>query len=416
MSVTAYVFLVLASVCQAAPTRGVVTEKTSFTLAKAPSGMFYDSPSDILYVLCGTQTNGDHYLYAYTTGGTEKCLITIPQAVGMSRVDGFQIVGSDAYIVDSQGPIYATTAGKLGGSVYKVVWTNPCTCSAGSCSSTTATWSPTVSQQWELSADNAAIGDGGGVDAYFRNSGIVVSGTDFYGVNGVHPVGGSLTGAYPKSLVKVAMADTSISQKWSFTGSTIGHDVDMEGLTCGADECATYMYIGDEYNYIYQLTLATSDAATAVEVEWDLNSIVGNVNADKGIESLTYASTTGYFYAGIQDSSTIHVVELTGASSPSPSAATPAPANAATPVPTAAMPAPATPAPANVATPVPTAATPAPANAVTPVPTAAPTNAATPAPTAATPAPTAGVASEALGLQSSTMASFLLLSMSWTCM
>ena len=98
----------------ALPTLGSVTSIDTFTLPRAPSGMYYDNVDSsggtgLLYVLCGTQTNGDHYLYTYTTDGTQKCLITIPQSVGMSRVDGFYINHSTqkAYIVDSQGPIYA---------------------------------------------------------------------------------------------------------------------------------------------------------------------------------------------------------------------------------------------------------------------------------------------------------------------
>eukprot|EP00961_Rhodomonas_salina_P027743 374782-Rhodomonas_salina.1 len=129
---------------------------------RQPSGMFFYEDQALLYILCGTQTNGEHYLYVYTTGGEQKCLITIPQAVGMSRVEGFSIEGSKAYIVDSQGPIYAAEAGKLGGSLYEVEWANPCVCSAGStCTSTTASWSPTVTKTWSLAATDTSIGDGG---------------------------------------------------------------------------------------------------------------------------------------------------------------------------------------------------------------------------------------------------------------
>eukprot|EP00961_Rhodomonas_salina_P107081 1441778-Rhodomonas_salina.3 len=301
-----------AAAAAAAPTQGTFTEVSSFSIEKSPSGMFFHEDQGLLYILCGTQTNGEHYLYVYTTGGGKKCLITIPQAMGMTRVDGFYIVGSKAYIVDSQGPIYATSLDKLGGSLYEVDWTNPCGCSAdGTCSSTEETWNPTLTKTWSLVATDPSIGDGGGVDDDFRNSGIVVVGDYWYGVNGVHPVGGSLTQSYPKSLVKVAMTATEkdvgnaeVTSKWSFTESTIGHDVDMEGLTCGADACTNSIYIGDEYNYIYKLDFSTGEVST----EWDLNSIVGNVPADKGIESLTYASTTGYFYAGIQETAKIHVV------------------------------------------------------------------------------------------------------------
>eukprot|EP00416_Gambierdiscus_australes_P017874 CAMPEP_0171064830 /NCGR_PEP_ID=MMETSP0766_2-20121228/6512_1 /TAXON_ID=439317 /ORGANISM="Gambierdiscus australes, Strain CAWD 149" /LENGTH=806 /DNA_ID=CAMNT_0011520897 /DNA_START=45 /DNA_END=2465 /DNA_ORIENTATION=- len=307
-------FTPLGWLAQSTPTKGTVTEVSSFTVPKSPSGMFFFTEQSLLYILCGTQTNGDHYLYAYTTAGQQRCFITIPQAVGMTRVDGFYIVGSVAYIVDSQGPIYASTAGKLGGSVYQVEWTNPCSCSSGAtCSSSSATWSPTVTKTWSLAANAADIDDGGGADNDFRNSGIVVVGDYWYGVNGVHPIGGSLTGAYPKSIVKVAMSATTkdsgnaeVTKKWSFDGTTLGHDVDMEGLTCGQDDCANSLYVGDEYNYIYKFDLNSGE----VPMEWDLNSIVGNVRADKGVESLTYASSTKHFYAGIQDTAKVHVLSL----------------------------------------------------------------------------------------------------------
>lgn len=62
------------------------------------------------------------------------------------------------------------------------------------------------------------------------------------------------------------------------------------------------MYIGDEYNFIYKLDFNTS----TVTHEWNLNDIVGDVNADKGIESLAFDGT--YFYAGIQGTSVVHQV------------------------------------------------------------------------------------------------------------
>ena len=132
----------------------------------------------------------------------------------------------------------------------------------------------------------------------------------------MHPVNqGDYTGYYPKSLVKAAVPSAvgttaTASQKWSYTADTLGHDVDMEALSCGPDACATYLYVGDEYNYVYRLTIGEADAAAAVQWEWDLNTIVGAVSQDKGIESITYAASTGYFYVGIQDTSTVHVVTL----------------------------------------------------------------------------------------------------------
>jgi hypothetical protein len=258
----------------------------------------------------------DHYLYAYTTDGEERCLITIPQSVGMSRVDGFYITheNTKAYIVDSQGHIYEGDEGRLGGSVYQVDWTNPCGCTSdGSCSSTSATWTPTVTQSWSISASDVSGNEGGGNDEYFRNSGIVVVGDSWYGVNGVHPIaGGSLTSSYTKSIVEMSMTSSSIVTFWSFDGSSVGYDVDMEGLTCGPDMCASTLYVGDEYNYIYALDLESGQ----INMEWDLNSMVGSVRTDKGIESLTYASTPGYYYAGIQDTAEIHVVRLDTTTAP----------------------------------------------------------------------------------------------------
>ncbi|KAL3931474.1 MAG: hypothetical protein SGBAC_011291, partial [Bacillariaceae sp.] len=292
----------------ATPTLGTVTQIQSFSVPRSPSGLFFDEQvSGLLYVLCGTSTNGDHYIYAYTIDGIQQCLITIPQAVAMSRVDGFYIVNNEAYIVDSQGPIYADS-GRLGGSVYEVTWNDPCGCASGTCSASSVQWSPTVLRQWSISAADVSAAEGGGMDEYFRNSGIVVVDNTWYGVNGVHPISGSHTVSYTKSIVQVDMSTTDLTvvDSWSFDGSTVGHDVDMEGLTCGPDGCSSTLYVGDEYNYIYALNLETGE----VGMEWDLNLLVGNVPVDKGIESLTYASTTGYYYAGIQETAEIHVVSL----------------------------------------------------------------------------------------------------------
>lgn len=294
----------------ALPTPSVVNEIASFTVPRSPSGLFFDeAASQLLYVLCGTQTNGDHYLYVMTTDGAEQCLITIPTAVGMSRVDGFYIThdNAKAYIVDSQGPIWADDEGRLGGSVYQVDWVDPCGCDTGTCTSTSVEWFPSVTEQWSLMAADVTAAEGGGTDEHFRNSGIVVVDDHFFGVNGVHPIDGSYSDSYPKSLVKVDITTGTVVESWPFDGATqIGRDVDMEGLTCGPDQCASSVYIGDEYNYIYQMDLETGN----VTQEWDIIRIANVFVADRGIEALTYASTTGYFYAGIQNSAEIKVLEL----------------------------------------------------------------------------------------------------------
>lgn len=46
-----------------------MTNEGTIQVGKAPSGMFYDSTTKLLHVLCGTNTNGDHYLYMITTAG-----------------------------------------------------------------------------------------------------------------------------------------------------------------------------------------------------------------------------------------------------------------------------------------------------------------------------------------------------------
>ena len=107
----------------------------SFEIPESPSGMFYSEDEDLLYILCGTLTNGDQYIYVYTTTGTEECFVTIPQAVGLSRTDGFYVdaAAGVAYIADSQGPIYADD-GSLGFNVYQVEWDNPCGTTAAAAS------------------------------------------------------------------------------------------------------------------------------------------------------------------------------------------------------------------------------------------------------------------------------------------
>lgn len=296
------------------PMAGTVTSVGSFKMRKAPSGLFYHAEHNLLYIICGTKTNGPQYLYAYTTGGIRRCSITIPANVGVSRADGFAIAGGSAYIADSQGPLYANTAGMLGGSVYVVKWDNPCGCtSASTCAKTEVSWSPPIVSKIIIDATAASIADGGGHDATFRNSGVAIVGSYIYAINGVHPEP-NLRCCYPKSLVKVALGDTAAPAtavaKWSFTSATLGRDVDMEDLTCGPDGCARYLYIGDEYNYVYRLVLGVADAASAVDMEWDLRAVVGAVDADKGIEALAYAGSTGYYYAGIQETRTVHIVKL----------------------------------------------------------------------------------------------------------
>lgn len=155
-------------------------------------------------------------------------------------------------------------------------------------------------------ADQVAAGDGNGIDGTFRNSGVVIDEEAglYYAVNGVHPVNqGDYTSYYPKSIIAASLEDDSLVQAYSFDGLN-GHEVDMEGLTFAEDPAL--LYIGDEYNYIYEMALETGD----VSREWDLADIGVSTGADRGIEAITYSSDTGYFYVGIQDSGEILTLDL----------------------------------------------------------------------------------------------------------
>jgi len=149
-------------------------------------------------------------------------------------------------------------------------------------------------------------GDGNGIDMYFRNSGVVIDAENgwYYGVNGVHPVNrGDYTSYYPKSIVVASLETDEIVRVYSFSQLN-GHEVDMEGLTFA--ESNDLLYVGDEYNYIYELDVESGDVLR----EWDLADIGVATSVDKGIEALTYSSETGYFYAGIQETGEILVLNL----------------------------------------------------------------------------------------------------------
>ncbi|MEI6865626.1 hypothetical protein [Flavicella sp.] len=156
----------------------------------------------------------------------------------------------------------------------------------------------------EALKDQINEGDGAGIDLSFRNSGVVIDETDnsYYAVNGVHPINsGDYSSYYPKSIVKASIYTDEIIQSYSFS-SVNGHDIDMEAL-CFAENTTT-LYIGDEYNYIYELDLSTG----SVTREWDLSDLGIVNNIDKGIEAMTYSD--GYFYIGIQEDKKIIKLDL----------------------------------------------------------------------------------------------------------
>ena len=86
--------------------------------------------------------------------------------------------------------------------------------------------------------------------------------------------------------------------------SVNGHDIDMEGLTFV--EGTETLYVGDEYNFIYELDLESGE----ITREWSLADVDIHTRIDKGIEALTYSAETGYFYAGIQDKGRVVVLDL----------------------------------------------------------------------------------------------------------
>ena len=186
-------------------------------------------------------------------------------------------------------------------------------------SQTEITWIPTIVNSFVNTHSEAVVqGDGNGIDMFFRNSGVVVKDNSYFSVNGVHPVNqGDYTSYYPKSIIKASIDSDEIELLCSYyglssntpstiNGVNIDHEIDMEGLTFGPDNGGTYIYVGDEYNYIYQINLTDC----SITKQWNLSNIGISTNTDKGIEAITYSSQTGYFYVGIQDDLEIHEIQL----------------------------------------------------------------------------------------------------------
>lgn len=162
-----------------------------------------------------------------------------------------------------------------------------------------------VTSLGEALNDQILNGDGNGIDDYFRNSGIVVdeASNTYFAVNGVHPVtNGDYSSYYPKSIVEASIETDEIVNVWSFDASTLGREVDMEGLTFA--ENTDILYIGDEYNFIYELDLDGGN----ITREWDLSEIGVSTSTDRGIEAITYYD--GFFYVGIQADQEILKLDL----------------------------------------------------------------------------------------------------------
>ena len=182
---------------------------------------------------------------------------------------------------------------------------------------TRGTWLPAVQELLGNALNDAVTqGDGGGVDLAYRNSGVVIEDIFYYAVNAVRTVDpkDSLVenreSYYPKSIVKANRLSDRIVRRYEFgSGSTQGlHDIDMAGLTLGSDYGKTYLYIGDAYNYIYQLHLKSG----RLEREWNVGVDLGipTVRENKGVESIAYDVRTNEFYVGVLDPPTVYVFTL----------------------------------------------------------------------------------------------------------
>lgn len=154
-------------------------------------------------------------------------------------------------------------------------------------------------------SDQINAGDGAGIDNAFRNSGIVIDevANTYFAVNGVHPINsGDYSSYYPKSIVEASLDTDEIVNVWSFDANTLGRQIDMEGLAFA--ENTDFLYIGDEYNFIYELDLNSGQ----VTREWDLAEVGISTSTDQGVEALTYLD--GYFYAGVQADQSIYQLDL----------------------------------------------------------------------------------------------------------
>ena len=157
-------------------------------------------------------------------------------------------------------------------------------------SQTEITWTPTIVNSFVNAHSEAVVqGDGNGIDMFFRNSGVVVKDNSYFSVNGVHPVNqGDYTSYYPKSIIKASIDSDEIELLCSYyglssntpstiNGVNIDHEIDMEGLTFGPDNGGTYIYVGDEYNYIYQINLTDC----SITKQWNLSNIGINSTCSK---------------------------------------------------------------------------------------------------------------------------------------
>ena len=264
--------------------------------------------------ITASDTDGDALTYSITNGNTGD-------AFAIESTDGKLTVATSTQVAYTTNPVFSLNIQVSDGalSASATITVNVLEGDDGS-TVTEITWTPNVLNTFALAtAATVTIGDGAGIDTYFRNSGVVVSGNSYFAVNGVHPANqDDYISYYPKSIIKAGLASDEIEERWPYYGISntanaskvngviIDHEVDMEGLTFGPDGGETYIYVGDEYNYIYQIELATGD----IKKQWNLANIDISTPTDKGIEAIAFNPTNGYFYVGIQEDKEIHEVDL----------------------------------------------------------------------------------------------------------
>jgi hypothetical protein len=120
----------------------------------------------------------------------------------------------------------------------------------------------------------------------------------------------TFTCCYPKSIVAVSLASKTVTQRWSFVPTSLGHDFDFVALACGEDACAQHLFVGDSYGLVYRLDLAVADPRDAVSVEWDLLAVVGEIVPGGGLNSLTFDPATKRFVVGVHATGNIYVLNL----------------------------------------------------------------------------------------------------------
>jgi hypothetical protein len=264
--------------------------------------------------ITASDVDGDALTYSITNGNTGDAF-----ALGSS--DGKLTVATSAQVAYATNPSFSLTVQVSDGALSaSATFTVSVLEGDDETTVTEITWTPNVLNTFVL-ATTATVtnGDGAGIDTYFRNSGVVVKDDSYFAVNGVHPANqNDYISYYPKSIIKASLASDELESRWPYygvsntanaskvNGVTIDHEIDMEGLTFGPDGGETFIYVGDEYNYIYQIELATGE----IKKQWNLANIGISTPTDKGIEAITFNPANGYFYVGIQEDKEIHEVNL----------------------------------------------------------------------------------------------------------